>query len=409
MTTTESINNNESIYSNEPIDNTLNTAGYSEVSYNTMMKCFTGNVPEKALAPLSHRYVNSLTEEQLEEIEDIKSKIDIFSDDINLYAKEAQAQMCNYSSSILSNSITAKMGDAGEALTSAMLAIRDNGVIEEDANIITKLINKFRKHSITLEIKGKNLQENIESLKSTLLANASELDMLSSTYRSMYNDNIVSNSYLNKFIYAGELKLEEEIKTYEKLLSEVQSNGEDIVEQMHVADYKARIDEFARRIDDLKCTKYLTIVQVPETSFIIYNSRELASKLRSIAINIGPFLSTQFAIAIGNQKLADTVTRIDMVNTGINSLMVANAKSTAELTPAIIGSIENPIINNSTIDQIGTYLTTALETSFSIKENAIKARIDCQKKREEAEEVIRAAIEKNHGTISLLKESLETN
>ena len=379
---------------------------YSDLSYQKLMNLFNGNISKSALAPVSQRVIDNLTEQQLKEIEDIKETIDLYDSDVRTYGKEAQAEMSAYASNILAGSITSEMGEAGEALTTAMQAIQHNGVIDEKAsNPILRLLGKLKKHSDEIEIKGRTLQENIANLEKELLRHADQLDTLSETYRNMYDDNMSANANLNKYILAGEQKLKEELKTYEKLQADVVANGGDIIELEHLADYEARINEFARRLDEIKCTKYLTVVQVPETRFIVYNARELASKLRSVAVNVGPFLSTQFAIAVGNHRLADAVSKIDQVNTGINTIMVENAKSISTLTPAIIKSIESPIISERTIDEVGKHLIDSLEKSIKIADDAKKARIECAKKRDEAEEKIRTAIESNQGTLTYLAEA----
>ena len=387
-------------------ENENTSEAYSNLSYQHLMNSFNGNVSKTALAPVSQRYIDNLTAEQLKEIEDIKSTIDLYDRDVRTYGKEAQAEMSSYASSILASSITSQMGEAGEALATAMQAIKNNGVIEEkSSNPLVRLFGKLKKHSDEIEIKGRTLQENIANLEKELLHQADQLDSLSEEYRNMYDDNMSANANLNKFILAGEEKLEEELATYAKLKADVEAHGSDIIELEHLADYEARINEFARRLDEIKCTKYLTVVQVPETRFIVYNARELASKLRSIAVNVGPFLSTQFAIAVGNQKLSEAVSKIEQVNTGINTIMVENAKSISTLTPAIIKSIEAPIINEKTIDEVGKHLIDSLEKSIKIADDAKKARLECAQKREEAEERIRLAIESNQGTLAYLTES----
>ena len=85
--------------------------------------------------------------------------------------------------------------------------------------------------------------------------------------------------------------------------------------------------------------------------------------------------------------------------------MVENAKSISTLTPAIIKSIEAPIINEKTIDEVGKHLIDSLEKSIKIADDAKQARLECAQKREEAEERIRLAIESNQGTLAYLTES----
>lgn len=403
MPETEVFSNDVEVISDdfEVINNDVNeqiakptTPSTESESYEKMISAFAGdkNVLPTRVFQLEKEWIDNLKPEDMEEIIKIKDGIELSSDGILVFGSDVQSRMGNTNSVniLLNKSVTNDIGQAGDALKEAIIAIKHHGE-KPTNNPLVKLFRKIQHYGEDYVISSENLGNNITTLQQGLKVKANDMLELAKTFKNLNEDNTQAYYELNQYIYAGQLKIEEVCNELEETERKFERNELSPIEEQEYLDKKASIDELTRRIDDLYCTRFLTIIQVPEIRAITYNAREIASKLVSVAVNIGPILQMQCAIAVGNSALNNGVTTIDVLNSNVQKLLISNTESMKLSADKVTRATESSLINSDTIKAMQNNIFDTYEKSTKIIEETKKKRLENQQAMLNAEKLLKEA------------------
>lgn len=387
------------------------TSSIDSDTMNSMLAVLEGkNVNSDSIHTLEESWKSRLTDNELQRIEELKDSLELGSSNILTYGADVQQKVRNSSTvnSILNSTITEKMGPAGEALTTTLVAIKNNGQIEP-TNGLTRFFRKIKLFKETTEFNSADLKENIEYLEKLLADEANNLYKLAVDYDNMRADNIQLYYELNTYIFAAELKLQEALAELEADTERLNSESLTPIEKNIISDKTQAVKELARRINELYVARYLAAIQDPEITALKYNARELAMKMVSVAQNLAPMLSQQYAIAIGHSAIKQSIDCIEKVQAGFEEMLIANSEALKKTAIATSTVTEKSFISAGTVDTLTKNVMDSLQSGEKLYNDILVARKEAEKKMIESEIKLSELFSKEMGDVSLLSDHSSTS
>lgn len=215
---------------------------------------------QAAAAPApAEQLSDDFSPEDLAKIEAIKNSIDITdSNAASSFAASAQADIANFSNSILSNIRNKDSGHVGVLLNSLIDNVNS---FDPSPSFLDKipLLNSIRSHSSRLLNSFQKISTQIDKISSALANSKLKLLEDIASLDILYQKNLLYFHQLKLFIHAGELKLKElrEV-SLPSLQAQVQLSSNPIAPQI-LADFSSSIDRFDRKLHDLKLSLSISI------------------------------------------------------------------------------------------------------------------------------------------------------
>ncbi len=311
-------------------------------------------------------------------VQELVASIDLSSStSIMQFGANAQGEVTTVSSAMLEGVKGKDLGAAGEPLSNMIAAIKGFDVGELDPNkelgFFDKLFGKAKPLVVFLN-KYEDTKEQIESItdelerqKGTLLNDIESLDRL-------YDANLNYVHELEKYIAAGQQKLQLLDEKEIPLLERKAGTSEAMLEAQELKDLRASRDDFERRVHDLLLTRQVALQSLPSIRMVQDNDKTLVNKINSTLVNTVPLWKNQLAqtITIYRNQKAGTVLKDAMDLT--NELLEANAKNLKEANRQTRELAERGIFDIESVKLANKLLIETIEDGLAIANEGKEAR-----------------------------------
>ena len=318
----------------------------------------------------------ALSPEQRQQVDALKEKIDLTQTSNTLqYGNAAQKNIATFSDSILSQVRAKDSGEVGELLTNLSNQIKGFNPDESESflkkiPLIGSLVNKGESIMSSYEklsTKVERIQGELENAKINMLKDIAMFD-------SLYKKNLEYFKNLEIYIRAGEEKIQElETVTLPKLRAEASSSSDPMAVQV-VNDFANNIEQFSKKIHDLKISKTIAIQTAPQLRLIQNNDKILVERVQSSLYNAIPLWKNQMVIALGLSRQQQTLAMQKAVSDTTNELLKRNAEMLKTTSIETAKENNRSIVDIDTVKKVNEDLIATIEETMQIQQAGRQAR-----------------------------------
>jgi uncharacterized protein YaaN involved in tellurite resistance len=304
------------------------------------------------------------------------------------FGKEPAVQISRFSDQILSNMRTTKVEDSGELLKHLgriMDKFDAKDFQKTSGGIFGKIFKKGEK--IVEKLFGKYQTMGAEIDKVYVVISKYQHEMVDATnmLEQMYEQNYQYYLTLEKYIVAGELKVEE-LKNNQLPQLESRATQGDQLASMQLDSLKNAIELLEQRIYDLEMAKMVALQTAPQIRLLQRGNTKLIGKINSAFVTTIPIFKNGLiqAVAAKRQKLvADSMSELDRRT---NEMLLRNAQNISQQSTDIARLAGGPSIKIETIEESWNIIIKGLQETRAIEDENKRLRQEGTKRLEQLQE-----------------------
>lgn len=290
------------------------------------------------------------------------------------FGKEPAVQISQFSDRILSMIQSTSVTDSGEMLKQLgkVMDRFDKNDFEEKKGLLAKL---FKRGSAQLEKifgKYKTLGGEIEKIHVEISKYKDEMTQSTTRLDEMYGHNLNYYMELEKYVVAGQMKLDEinqQVPAYEQRVA-----SGDQMAQMELDTLKNGIQTLEERVYDLEMARMVAIQTAPQIRLLQRGNTKLIGKINSAFIITIPIFKNGIiqAVTAKRQKLvADSMSELDRRT---NDMLKRNAENISNQSTEIAKLAGRPSIQIETIEESWNTIVKGMEETRAIEEENKRLR-----------------------------------
>lgn len=311
------------------------------------------------------------------EVTELSKKID-FKNQVQLleFGKEPAIHISQFSDRILAMMSTNSVTDSGKMLDQLgkVMDRFDKKDFDEPKGILSKIFKS--KNNLIEKIFGKyqTLGGEIEKIHVEISKYKDEMTKTTLTLDEMYENNINYYMELEKYVVAGQMKVEELtalVPQYEQRAA----NGDQMA-QMELDTLKNGIQALEERVYDLDMARMVALQTAPQIRLLQRGNTKLVGKINSAFIITIPIFKNGIiqAVTAKRQKLvADSMSELDRRT---NEMLKRNSENIANQSAEIARLSGRPSIDIETIEESWNTIVTGMQETKSIEEENKRLRED---------------------------------
>lgn len=292
------------------------------------------------------------------------------------YGKEPAVEISRFSEQILAvmrkNNVK-EFGQLHSQLSKIMDRFDKKDFEKKPGGLISKLFKKREKMLDRLYSKYLSIGKEMEQVYVKISEYQSEMAETTTMLERLYEENMQYYLLLEKYVVAGELKLNE-LKT-NKLpqLEQNALNGDQIV-SMELDSLRNAIELLEHRLFDLGMTKIVSLQTAPQIRLLQRGNTKLIGKINSAFITTIPIFKNGLiqAVAAKRQKLA--AQSMKELDRRTSELMVHNARNIAGQSIEVARLSGSPEIKIETIQECFNIILKGMQETKTIEEENKRLR-----------------------------------
>jgi uncharacterized protein YaaN involved in tellurite resistance len=298
------------------------------------------------------------------------------------FGKEPAVQISRFSDQILGNMRTTKVEDSGELLkqlTKIMDRFDPKDFQKTSPGFFGKLFKKGEK--MIEKVFGKYQSMGSEIDKVYVEISKYQHEMVDSTkmLEQMYEQNYQYYMTLEKYVVAGEMKVEE-LKTNQLPQLEARVAAGDQIASMQLDTLRNSIEALEQRIYDLEMAKMVSLQTAPQIRLLQRGNTKLIGKINSAFVTTIPIFKNGLiqAVAAKRQKLvADSMSELDRRT---NEMLLKNAQNISKQSTDIARLAGGPSIKIETIEESWNIIIKGMQETRAIEEENKRLRVEGTKR-----------------------------
>ncbi|MDR4948308.1 toxic anion resistance protein [Neobacillus cucumis] len=304
------------------------------------------------------------------------------------FGKEPAVQISRFSDQILSNMRTTKVEDSGELLKHLgriMDKFDAKDFQKTSGGLFGKLFKKGEKIVEKLFGKYQTMGAEIDKVYVEISKYQHEMVDATNMLEQMYEQNYQYYLTLEKYVVAGELKVEE-LKNNQLPQFESRAAQGDQLASMQLDSLKNAIELLEQRIYDLEMAKMVALQTAPQIRLLQRGNTKLIGKINSAFVTTIPIFKNGLiqAVAAKRQKLvADSMSELDRRT---NEMLLRNAQNISQQSTDIARLAGGPSIKIETIEESWNIIIKGMQETRAIEEENKRLRQEGTKRLEQLQE-----------------------
>ncbi len=335
-----------------------------------------------------------------EEVDRLVSSIDLTNmDSIVNFGSEVAEEISKASDVVLNSMTLSQLDDTGAMLKTLAKVMNQFNIdeIKEDKGFFGKLFGNAKKQLDKILAKYHTMGEDIDKIYVQLKGYESEIQTSNKKLNTMFDANVDYYHELVKYILAGEQACKELEGYIAKRTDDMQSSGDQSI-QFELTSLNQALLMMEQRTQDLRTAENVAMQTIPMIKTMEFSNYNLVRKINSAFIVTLPIFKQALAQAIllKRQKLqAESLAELDKKT---NEMLIKNAQNTMAVSQQTAKLASGSSVQIETLETTWKTITTGIEETRRIEEDARKKRIDDKAKLEAIKEDFRkqyAASKKN--------------
>lgn len=304
------------------------------------------------------------------------------------FGKEPAVQISRFSDQILNNMRTTKIEDSGELLKQLgkiMDRFDAKDFQKTSGGLLGKLFNKGEKLVEKLFGKYQTMGHEIDKVYVEISKYQHEMVDSTNMLEQMYEQNYLYYLTLEKYVVAGEMKVEE-LKNNQLPLLEARASSGDQLASMQLDTLKNAIELLEQRVYDLEMAKMVSLQTAPQIRLLQRGNTKLIGKINSAFVTTIPIFKNGLiqAVAAKRQKLvADSMSELDRRT---NEMLLKNAQNISQQSTDIARLAGGPSIKIETIEESWNIIIKGMQETKAIEEENKRLREEGTKRLEQLQE-----------------------
>ena len=315
-----------------------------------------------------------------EEVDRIVSTIEVNNMETIVSFGAEVADEISKASDIVLNSMTMKQLDQTSELMKTLAKIMDNfdiDEIKEDPRFLNKLFGNMKKQLDKILAKYHTMGEEIDKIYVELRKYEEEIKQSNKTLNTMFEANVNFYHELVKYILAGEQGCKELEAYIAQRQQDMQTTGDQSI-QFELTTLNQALMMLEQRTQDLRTAENVAMQSIPMIKTMEFSNYNLVRKINSTFIITLPVFKQALAQAIllKRQKIqAESMSELDKKT---NEMLLKNAQNTVEMSKATARMAAGSSIQIETLETTWREITSGIEETKRIQEDAKKKRAEDQ-------------------------------
>lgn len=304
------------------------------------------------------------------------------------FGKEPAVQISRFSDQILGNMRSTKIEDSGELLKQLgriMDKFDKKDFEQTSGGLFGKLFKRGEKMIEKLFGKYQTMGGEIDKIYVEISKYQGEMVDSTQMLDQMYEQNYQYYMTLEKFVVAGEMKIEE-LRTQHLPQLESRAASGDQVASMQLDTLRNAIDLLEQRVYDLEMAKMVALQTAPQIRMLQRGNTKLIGKINSAFVTTIPIFKNGLiqAVAAKRQKLvADSMSELDRRT---NEMLLRNAQNISQQSADIARLAGGPSIKIETIEESWNVIMKGMQETKAIEEENRRLREQGTKRLEQLQD-----------------------
>ena len=334
-----------------------------------------------------------LTPEERRQADELKEQIDVRDSQMLMqYGSGARQNIADFSENILNNIRARDTGYIGELMTDLVTNVQDLnfdslgkgsgilGIFRKAEAKIKKYLAQYEKLEVQVDrIEGK-LRKHVWKCSRTSVCST----------RSTRRILTISNSFRSTSRQAMKDKRTPE-QTIPSLRAEVQKSGDPMHAQL-VRDFEDTVNQFEKKVHDLKTSKTIALQTAPQIRLIQNNDKLLADKIQTAIQETIPLWKSQMVMALGLYRQQEALKLQRDVTDTTNALLLKNSEILKQNTLDVAKESERGIVDIETLKKANEDLIATMNEAVRIQKEGHDKRMAAEQELVKIENEIRQAL-----------------
>ena len=315
-----------------------------------------------------------------QEVDDIVSTIEVNNlETIVSFGSEVAEEISKASDVVLNSMSMSQLDDTSEMLKS-LAKIMDKFDIEEikeNPGLLKKLFGNSKKKFYKILEKYHTIGDEIDKIYVQIKGYESEIKQSNRKLNTMFEANVNFYHELVKYILAGEQACKELEAYIAQRKNDMETTGDQSI-QFELTSLNQALMMMEQRTQDLRTAENVAMQSIPMIKTMEFSNYNLVRKINSAFIVTLPVFKQALAQAIllKRQKLqAEAMSELDKKT---NEMLIKNAQNTVDVSKATARLASGSSIQIETLETTWRTITSGIEETQRIQEDARKKRIEDQ-------------------------------
>lgn len=338
--------------------------------------------------------ISVLTPEERRQADEIREQIDVRDSQMVMqFGAGARQNIADFSENILKNIRAKDSGYVGALMTDLVTNVekldfdsleKGNGILGLFQKLEAK-VKRFLAQYEKLELQVGRIEGKLEEARMEMLKDIGILD-------SLYEKNLNYFRQLQVYITAGQEKLDElREKTIPSLRAEAEKSGDPMHAQL-VRDFEDLVNQFEKKLYDLKTSKTIAIQTAPQIRLIQNNDKLLADKIQTAIQETIPLWKSQMVMALGLYRQQEALRLQRNVTETTNAMLLKNSEKLKQNTLDVAKESERGIVDIETLKKANQNLISTINEAVRIQKEGHEKRAAAEQELLKIESEIRRTL-----------------
>lgn len=368
----------------------------SEITLSDLIKTSSAaaEVPSETTPEEISAQISVLTPEERRQADEIREQIDVRDSQMVMqFGAGARQNIADFSENILKNIRAKDSGYVGALMTDLVTNVekldfdsleKGNGILGLFQKLEAK-VKRFLAQYEKLELQVGRIEGKLEEARMEMLKDIGILD-------SLYEKNLNYFRQLQVYITAGQEKLDElREKTIPSLRAEAEKSGDPMHAQL-VRDFEDLVNQFEKKLYDLKTSKTIAIQTVPQIRLIQNNDKLLADKIQTAIQETIPLWKSQMVMALGLYRQQEALRLQRNVTETTNAMLLKNSEKLKQNTLDVAKESERGIVDIETLKKANQNLISTINEAVRIQKEGHEKRAAAEQELLKIESEIRRTL-----------------
>ena len=351
-------------------------------------------VPSETTPEEISAQISVLTPEERRQADEIREQIDVRDSQMVMqFGAGARQNIADFSENILKNIRAKDSGYVGALMTDLVTNVekldfdsleKGNGILGLFQKLEAK-VKRFLAQYEKLELQVDRIEGKLEEARMEMLKDIGILD-------SLYEKNLNYFRQLQVYITAGQEKLDElREKTIPSLRAEAEKSGDPMHAQL-VRDFEDLVNQFEKKLYDLKTSKTIAIQTAPQIRLIQNNDKLLADKIQTAIQETIPLWKSQMVMALGLYRQQEALRLQRNVTETTNAMLLKNSEKLKQNTLDVAKESERGIVDIETLKKANQNLISTINEAVRIQKEGHEKRAAAEQELLKIESEIRRTL-----------------
>ena len=368
----------------------------SEITLSDLIKTSSAaaEVPSETTPEEISAQISVLTPEERRQADEIREQIDVRDSQMVMqFGAGARQNIADFSENILKNIRAKDSGYVGALMTDLVTNVekldfdsleKGNGILGLFQKLEAK-VKRFLAQYEKLELQVDRIEGKLEEARMEMLKDIGILD-------SLYEKNLNYFRQLQVYITAGQEKLDElREKTIPSLRAEAEKSGDPMHAQL-VRDFEDLVNQFEKKLYDLKTSKTIAIQTAPQIRLIQNNDKLLADKIQTAIQETIPLWKSQMVMALGLYRQQEALRLQRNVTETTNAMLLKNSEKLKQNTLDVAKESERCIVDIETLKKANQNLISTINEAVRIQKEGHEKRAAAEQELLKIESEIRRTL-----------------